>query len=174
MLTSGCIKTESVSMADALITYRRKPKLISLIMLIIGAVGLFGYMVLAAVLETAFDESPLWIDAFLVFAFPFTLGLIGFITMVRLNRSAKKHDEHSCCVFYADCFFYNGEKLGYGLCSIKREIQNYGYIFAMNGNLFLPFSTTGLSETELNTVRALFRQSVSGECVQLEKFSKEG
>lgn len=55
-----------------------KQKWISWIMLIIGAIGLITYIVLGTV-----RESKAWEDVLLIFAIPFTLGLILLINVHR-------------------------------------------------------------------------------------------
>ena len=79
------ITTSTVALDGALSIYRRKFKLISLVLLIIGAIGLITYIVAG----TLYEKEPLWVKFMLAFAVPFTLGLIGFITIIRLDRRAK-------------------------------------------------------------------------------------
>lgn len=95
----GSIKTESVSVESALVVYRKKIKIIALIMLIVGAVGLVAYIALSTVFENK------WLDALLVFAVPFTLGLIGTITIARVHKREKLNPTTCRCEFFADFFF---------------------------------------------------------------------
>ena len=97
------ITTSTVALDGALSIYRRKFKLISLVLLIIGAIGLITYIVAG----TLYEKEPLWVKFMLAFAVPFTLGLIGFITIIRLDRRAKTDGHKANCTFYSDCFFYN-------------------------------------------------------------------
>ena len=176
----GSIKTARISVAPALNMYRKKLKTVSLISLIIGALGVIMYIV-GAFFDTEDGGSPLWVDIFLVFAVPLALGLIGDITLIRLNRREQKEMPASECIFYADCFFYNcktafqseetQEKFTYTDAAIKRENDKYGYVFVTGKGAFLVFGKEGLEERELNTIRKLFNSPVpDGETVELKKY----
>lgn len=173
---NGSVKTKSIEVAPALDLYRKKLKLICLIMLIIGAIGLFAYIALSTILENK------WLSALLIFAVPFTLGLIGFVTIVRLHKREAREAGTSECEFFADCFICkvqntqgvnDSAKIAYSDAVLKRENENYGYIFVFNKGLFLVFSKEDLTESELNAIYKNFRKQVDGEVAPLEKFKDE-
>ena len=183
MLTEeGSIRTENISVGPALWQYRKRLKTISLISLIVGAVGLVMYIVGSA-LEAADGEGFSWIDISLVCTIPFTLGLIAYITLVRLKKRERDEDRTSECIFYADCFFYNSkathgpavvEKISYTDAVLKKENDNYGYIFVSSSGLFLVFSKESLQSGELNAIRKNFRQAISGgdEIAELKNYKE--
>ncbi|MCI8988250.1 MAG: hypothetical protein HFK05_00675 [Clostridia bacterium] len=155
------ITTSTVALDGALSIYRRKFKLISLVLLIIGAIGLITYIVAG----TLYEKEPLWVKFMLAFAVPFTLGLIGFITIIRLDRRAKTEGHKANCTFYSDCFFYNienkpSEKFIYSDAVLKSENENYGYIYILSRAFVAVFSKDGLDCGELNAIRRKFRKTV--------------
>ena len=179
----GSIGTESIAVAPALWDYRKKLKLIALIGMIVGGAGLVVYIVLGTVLGGENEDAPRWVDAFLIFAVPFAFGLIGTITFARLKSREKAENCTASFIFYADCFFYcyknsqsleeRKEKLSYSDAVVKRESDSYVYFFKKGRGLFLVFGKAGLSENELNTIRTLFNQPVSGETAELKNYKSE-
>ncbi len=177
MLTeNGSIRTKEIAVAPALDLYRKKLKLICLIMLIVGTVGLVAYIVTGMVWDIK------WLDVLLVFAVPFTLGLIGFITFVRLNKREAREGYVSECEFFADCFICKArsaqgveetEKIAYADAVLKRENEKYAYILVLGKGLFIVFGKEDLTAPELNAIRKNFRKEVAQEVEEvtpLEKF----
>ena len=174
------IKTARIPVAPALNFYRKRLKIISLLMLAVGAVGIVLYLVLGVVFAEDSGEAPRWVNSFLVLAVPFTLGLIGFIVIIRLHRRETAEGREAEISFYADCFVYSSKSLkelsetrqrfAYSEAALKRESEEFGYIFVNGKGLFLVFSKAGLKEEELNTVRKNFNVSVDGETVELENY----
>ena len=177
----GSIRTARVYVAPALNLYRKKLKLISLIALIVGAVGLVAYIALATVLGGETEDAPKWVDAFLVFAVPFTLGLIGYITLARLKSRERAENGTSECTFFADCFFCSykssklefAEKINYSDAVLKKENDSYGYIFVFGKGLFLVFSKEGLEANELNAIRKCFHLAIDGDNAELKNYPKD-
>ena len=169
MLTKeGSIRTQNISVGPALWQYRKKLQIVSLIALILGAVGLVMYIIGSAI-EAGDGKGFSWIDISLVCAIPFTLGLIAYITVIRLKKREKDEDKTSECTFYADCFFYNSkatqgsatvEKICYADAVLKKENEEYGYVFVSGRGLFLVFSKQGLQEAELNAIRKKFNKAI--------------
>ena len=174
MLTeNGSVKTKSIEVAPALDLYRKKLKLICIIFLIVGSLGLVAYIALSTVFEKK------WLDVLLIFAVPFTLGLIGTITFVRLHKREAQAQCVSESEFFADCFIFktqnargekNTDKFSYADAVLKRETEKYGYIFVLSRGLFLVFGKEDLTIPELNAIRKNFRKTVDGETAELEKF----
>lgn len=174
------ITTATVPLEGALTAYRRKFKLISLAILIIGAIGVIAYIALSTVYGVKYDKEPLWVKFFLAFAVPFTLGLIGFITVVRLNRREAQEKNRANCVFYGDCFFYNivnrqSEKFIYSDAILKSENENYGYIYILSRALLAVFSKEDLTVAEMNAIRKKLRKTVADgeETAELENYKNE-
>ena len=166
--------------APALDLYRKKLKIIGLLMLIAGCIGVSAYIVLATVLGGENGEAPKWVNAFLIFAVPFALGLIATITFKRLHTREKASESSSECQFYSDCFICRSaskinpsetkEKFFYSDAVLKKENEKYGYIFVFGKGLFLVFSKEGLTEGELNAIRKNFRQQTFGEVAELKNY----
>ena len=177
------IKTARIAVAPALNLYRKKLKIISLIMLAVGAVGIVLYLVLSIVFADDSGEAPLWVRAFLVLAVPFTLGLIGFIVIVRLHKREVAEGREAEILFYADCFVYSSKSLkelsesrqrfAYSDAALKGENEKFGYIFVNSKGLFLVFSKEGISDCELNAIRKCFRRSPDGETCELKNYTPE-
>ena len=178
----GSIRTQNISVGPALWQYRKKLRIISLISLILGAVGLVMYIVGSA-LEASDGKGFSWIDISLVCSIPFTLGLIAYITIFRLKKREKEEDKTSECTFYADCFFYNcrtaqnpteiTDKFAYSDAVLKRENDNYGYIYVFSKGVLLAFSKVNLETAELNAIRKRFRQNVEGDTAELKNYKTE-
>lgn len=176
----GSIKTANIPVVPALNEYRKKLKTVSLIALITGAVGVIFY-ILGAFFDTEDGGTPLWVDIFILFAVPLGLGLVGYITIVRLHKREKKENCTAEASFYADCFFYrtksasrpeeNSEKFFYTDAVLKRETDKYGYIFVNGTGAFLVFGKEGLEERELNAIRKLLKVPVpDGETAELKNY----
>ena len=180
LLDEGSIKTENTDVAPALNLYRKKLKTVALISIIAGVAGIIMYIV-GSVLDMEDGETPRWVDIFLFFAVPFALGLIGYITIIRLGKREKADGRTSECLFYADCFFYTSkssaqsqtvDKFFYSDAVLKRENKKYGYIFVTSRVLFLVFSKEGLKEEALNAIRKNFGKPFNGETVELKNYEK--
>ena len=176
----GSVKTADISVVPALNEYRKKLKIISLIALILGAVGVIMYII-GAFFNTEDGGTPLWADICIVFAVPLALGLVGNITIVRLHKREKAANSTSECEFFADCFFCRTktafrpegitEKFSYSDAVLKRETEKYGYIFVNGTGAFLVFGKEGLEESELNAIRRLLKVPVpDGEAAELKNY----
>ena len=176
----GSIKTARISDEHAFVLYRKKSKTISLISLIIGSIGLITYIVLGTLLGGDDEDAPHWIDVLLIFAVPFTVGLIFYITSIRVHRREKTACSKSECTFYADCFFYTYttsfnsaetvEKYLYSDAVFKRENEKYFYVYVICRKAFVAFSKEGLEDSELNAIKKCFRLAVSGETAELKNY----
>ena len=176
----GYIVTENTAVAPALNLYRKKLKIVALISLIVGVIGIIMY-ILGSVLEMEDGETPLWVNIFLFFAVPLALGLIGTITLIRLAKREKAENRTSECSFYADCFIHTSksalnsqstDKIFYSDAVLKNENEKYGYIFVASRGLFLVFSKEGLKAEELNAIRKSFGKQVEGDTAELKNYEK--
>ena len=166
----GSIKTAGINESQACSLYRKKHKIISLLMLIIGIAGTSVYVVLGTVLGGDTEDAPRWVNVFLLFAVPFALGLIGTITLARLKKREKAEGRETEITFYADCFFYSYktatnstetvDKISYSDAVLKGINEKYGYIFVFGKGIFVAFGTEGLDSAELNAIRKNFRHPV--------------
>lgn len=182
LLQDGSIKTESAENGKALGLYRKKQKIVSLVLLITGAVGLAAYLVASSLLIAVFNGAPRWMDIFLVFAVPFTLGLIGCVTIARLKSREKKEGRTSEMQFYADCFIVKAQtaqtpseskRISYLDGILKCENEKFGYILLIRRPVILPFSKENLGADELNAIRRLFKIQIDGECAELKNYKTE-
>ena len=177
----GSVKTARIAVAPALELYRKKLKIFSVIALIIGAVGIVAYIALSSVLEIKEGDAPRWADAFLIFAVPFVLGLVGYITIRRLKSRENKENRTSEFTFYADCFLYStktayqaeiSNKFLYSGTILKRENEKYGYIEVVGKAVILPFCKENLEISELNAIRKQFGQNPNGETQELKNYTQ--
>ena len=174
------IKTARIPVAPALNLYRKKLKIICLIMLAVGAVGIVLYLVLGTVFADDSGEAPVWVNSFLILAVPFTLGLIGFIVIIRLHKREVAEGREAEMVFYADCFVYSSKSLkelsettqrfAYSDAALKCENEKFCYIFVNSKGLFLVFSKEGLHEEQLNAIRKNFNKPTCGGAAELQNY----
>ena len=176
----GSIKTASVQVAPALKSYRKKFEIISHVMLVAGTIGVLVYIVLSVVLGGEDDDAPRWVNVFIVFAVPQTLGLIGSITMSRLKKRERAENSTSECQFFADCFIYTFRstlqpaetvyKVGYPDAVLKGENDSYGYIYIFSRGVFAVFAKEGLGDAELNAIRKCLRHNPEGDTAELKNY----
>lgn len=187
MLTdSGSIKTNEVDFEDAMVKYRKKYKILWLVMLIVGAAGLVAYFSLLVALEIIYKREFPWLDVMFIFAVPFALGLIFTVSIARIHKYELREEKVGACEFFADCFFCTVRasasfqtsptqlKLNYSDGIYKCENEKYAYIYVPEKRYFLPFGKDGLSVAELNGIRKNFKQIIDGDAVELENYKEGG
>ena len=131
-----------------------------IIMLVIGAIGVLGYIA-GAVLQELFPEDFKWTDNFLFAVVPFTLGLIFTLaTRIQKKDDAKTNGLVTCSEFFSDCIIFRAFKgdeqisvirVNYTQIVLTKKRVNYLYIMLPQGVSY-PIFVGGLSQTELNTV----------------------
>ena len=62
----------------------------SVVALIIGAIGVLAYIILATVWETLYEYTPAWCDALLVFAVPLGIGIVFTLSFRSTFKQAEK------------------------------------------------------------------------------------
>lgn len=152
--------------------------IVSLICLIVGAIGLAAYIGVSTYLETVYEDAPAWCDALLVFAVPFAFGLIFLLTIHSLVKQARKNsgviNEYE---FFADCIMareIRGEettanvRMEYAQILKTKEKGDYLFFYYQVKQFLYPVEKATLSTDELNTVKKLMRAPVPAGAKILE------
>ena len=181
---NGGINTQRIEVASALILYRKKIKILLIVALIVGTLGVIAHLGLSSALQIIDGKTPIWVEVILfVSAPPFVLGLVGTITLARQRSREKKDNCKAQFVFYGDCFFYKfsntqtiepmNRKFFYSDAVLKGENENFGYICLLRNSTVLPFSKENLEEKELNAIRKNFGKPAGGETAELKNYKTE-
>lgn len=164
------IVCEPVSAGEAIGSYKKfMPAAIAVCA--VGGAGLIAYIVLSTIFggEGIFDEPP-WVSAFLVFAVPFTVGLIFALSIRSMERMRENlKDNFYACEFFSDCFLITESKGGEQLSVRKEFYENIVRVKIKNGCLLayandahlVPARISGLSAEQLNTLKKLMRLPVA-------------
>lgn len=146
--------------------FSHKLFVVSLILLIAGAVGLAVYFASVVYYIAFFDESPAWCEALLLFAIPFAFGLIMLITVRTQIKNAKKiSGVKNVYEFYSDCLIAkeirNGEqtavvRIEYGKIVKTKDTPEVFYFYYVVKTLAYPINKAGLTAAEFGTVKKLF------------------
>ena len=140
-----------------------KSKLISLIMMIIGAVGLIVYVLLG----TFIPGEPKWVELFLLFAIPLGVGLVCLVTINITNKKSLEGDRELKLVFSEESYIVseikNGEKVAevnvyYKDVLKTRETQNYFFIY-QSQTIAHPVKKSDLTTEQLEQVKKLIIDS---------------
>ena len=133
--------------------------IMSLIFLIVGAIGSIAYLVLTTIF------SNIWLNLLLIFAFVFGFGLIFFIS---LNKTIKIADQESFTnkyQFYEDelviTSLKNGEIISTATTKYSqfikiRENQNFILIYPSK-NATYPIVKNNISQQDLNDIRKILK-----------------
>lgn len=145
--------------------------IVSLICLIVGAVGLAAYIGISAYLGTVYEDAPAWCDALLVFAVPFAFGLIFLLTIHSLVKQARKNsgviNEYE---FFADCIMareIRGEeitanvRMDYSQILKVKEKGDYLFFYYQVKQFLYFIEKAALTTDELNTIKKLMRANVA-------------
>lgn len=156
--------------------------IVSLVCLIVGAIGLAAYIGVSTYLGTVYDDAPAWCDALLVFAVPFAFGLIFLLTIHSLVKQARKNsgviNEYE---FFADCIMareIRGEevcatvRMDYAQIVKTKEKGEYLFFYYQVKQFLYPIEKAALTTEELNTIKKLMRAPVpeGAEIIELCKF----
>ncbi len=157
----------------------KKLYIFSVVMLVVGCVGLAAYLILAVV----FENPPAWTEAFLAFAVPFGVGLV-FLLSVRsqLKQVRKFSGAVNGYEFYSNKLIYEewrgGEKLAttgvdYNfLTSAKQKRGFLLFYYALRASNFV-IDKSSLTEAELNTIKKLLKMQIAenAETLQLSEYA---
>lgn len=181
---SGAIKTEFTDFTGMQKKYHATLKTVSIILLVIGSLGLVAYIAVSTVLDTTYENAPAWCDAMLIFAVPFAFGLVLIIIIQAQQKQARKNvGAVNIYEFFSDCIIIRGGRAGlqtgvfraeYAQVTKVKEVGNYLiFYYAANVSLF-PLDKTQLTEEELNTIKALLRAPVQegAQTLELPAFSQ--
>jgi len=142
-------------------------KIISIILLVTGSLGLVAYIAVSTALETIYESAPVWCEALLVSAVPFAFGLIFLLTInARIKQSGKNAGTVNSYEFFSDCLVIRSSRAGMQLgvfradySKIIKTAEKGGYLlfyYAASAAVF-PLDKTKLTAEELNTVKKLLR-----------------
>lgn len=171
---NNSIKTEVSDFVAVQKEFSHKLNILSIIALITGGAGLIAYFVLGVF----FDEAA-WVDALLVFAVPFTLGLVFvFASRTQIKQSQKNTGSTNVYEFFSDCLVmrelrFNAEiavvRVNYGDIFKVKNTEHYLFFFYRVKNLAYPVDKTKLSPVEVNTIKRLLgdKTDENAEVLQL-------
>lgn len=161
----GCIEFKFGVDENIVKQHTRKLFIFSVIALTVGAAVLAAYIVLCVILEEA------WVDALLVGAVPFAVGLIFVITVRKEIATARslRGGEYAYEIFSDGAMFFsyvNGEKKGFVKirwdgCAKAKETEryiNFRYVWQV-----YYVDKSALTAAELNTLRKLLRLPYDGD-----------
>lgn len=181
MLTDkGSIKVETTLDERVQKEFLAKLFIVSLVCLVIGSIGIVGYIVwdvTSAILEIYEPDIVILIAVAVFFAF----GLIFVLTYNKVVKKARTEDKKEVYEFFSNYLvandYVNGEqvatvKIYYKQISKRRETKNYLFFFVQT-NAACALSKAALTEGELNTVRSLLGFSSLGMGIQLPDGEQE-
>lgn len=165
----GSILTEKITVGEARKARTKNMSWLWIILLVIGAIGVLGYLV-GTVLEEIYESEFWWVDALLFAVIPFALGLIFTLALRIQKKSEIKTDDISTnCELFSDCLifreFRDGEQLGVfritypQILSVKQR-GCFLYCIIAQGIAY-PLFLGGISEAEINTIRKQLKLRVS-------------
>lgn len=177
---NGTIKVETRLDENAQKEFMRTLFIVSLICLVIGSIGIVGYIVwnvTSAILETYEPDIVILIAVAVFFAF----GLIFVLTYNKVVKKARTEDKKEEYEFFSNYLiandYLNGEqvatvKIYYKNIIKRRETKNYLFFFVQT-NAACALSKAALTKEELNTVRSLLGFSARGTEMQLPDGEQE-
>ncbi|MBD5632625.1 MAG: hypothetical protein HDP34_05290 [Clostridia bacterium] len=157
---NNSIKTEVSDFVSVQKELSYKLNIVSIVALIIGSAGLLAYFVLGVL----FEEAK-WVDALLVFAVPFTLGLVFVVAFrTQIKQSQKNAGSTNVYEFFSDCLVMREMRFGSEIAVVRvsygdifkvKNTANYLLFFYRVKNLAYPVDKTKLSPVEVNTIKRL-------------------
>lgn len=155
------IETVAILNEKVQIELSKKPKLISLICVIIGAIGLVAYIAISMFIDH-------WaINILLFFAFPFGVGLVTLTTINKNTKNFKLNNVINNYKFYEDHIiitsFKGDEQIGmskieYSAINKIKETETFLFFFA-NFSAAFPIIKTALNNDELSTIKTLLTKN---------------
>lgn len=149
-----------------------------IVLLVIGAALLIGYIAASTVYEELNGKAPWWGDLLLFGgAIPFAIGLIFTLaTRSQLKADRKTEQIITHCEFFSDCFilreFKEEEQVGVLRIDYKNVLRSkqrgeYIYVYIAQAVAY-PVWVKSLSDSELFTVKKLLKIPVKGEGGEVE------
>jgi ABC-type transport system involved in multi-copper enzyme maturation permease subunit len=171
----GTIVTKTKVDEEVQRVLNKKISIISLIAIILGAVGVLALLVLDIVLTFRDQESAVVIAFLMVFAVILGCG-IGLLLIVKkqVNFLKTKNWENSY-EFYKNYFIVNQFTNGENVAVVKnyvtqiekaKETEKYLFFF-ISSSMAYPVSKEGLTDDEINTLRSVFSLPVKGNILPL-------
>ena len=156
----GSILTEKATVGEARKARTKNILWLWIIFLVIGSIGVLGYIV-GSVLQELYPDDFKWTDILLLAVIPFTLGLIFTLaTRIQKKDDSKTNDLVTCSEFFSDCIIFRSFKgdeqisvirVNYTQIVLTNRRINFLYIMVPQGVSY-PVFVGGLSQTELNTI----------------------
>jgi ABC-type transport system involved in multi-copper enzyme maturation permease subunit len=171
----GTIVTKTKVDEEVQRVLNKKISIISLIAIILGAVGVLALLVLDIVLTFRDQESAVVIAFLMVFAVILGCG-IGLLLIVKkqVNFLKTKNWENGY-EFYKNYFIVNQFTNGENVAVVKnyvtqiekaKETEKYLFFF-ISSSMAYPVSKEGLTDDEINTLRSVFSLPVKGNILPL-------
>lgn len=155
------IETVAILNEKVQIELTKKNKMLSTIALIVGALGLIAFVVCSTVWESKI------FGLLLLFAFPFTFGLISIISINKNIKNFKLHNIINNYQFNEDHFIvksFNGNeqigmsKINYTNILKLKETETFIFIFANRISAY-PIIKQTISASELDTIKSLIAKA---------------
>lgn len=147
-------------------SFRKGGMALAAVAFAVGAAGLAAYLVLTVFYSVVYEETPAWSEALVVFAVPFTVGLIFLLTARQQRKAAQRNAglvrEYE---FFSDCFVMReyrdgvqtgAVRFGYGQIIRAKQKGAYLLLYYLTMSVFYPVDVSPLGEAERNTLKKLF------------------
>lgn len=166
----GSVLTEKITAGEARKALTKNLKWLWIALLIVGAIGIAGYIFAVTFWEEVYGRAPEWAEIILwLSAIPFAVGLIFTLaTNSQKKADLKTANIQSSSQFFADCIIYREFRDGEQIGVIRLDYNNILRVKERGGFLYLtvaqgisyPVLAAGLTETELNTVKKQLKMPV--------------
>ena len=166
---NGTIKVETRLDENVQKEFMAKTFIVSLVCLILGSVGIVAYLTWDILSEFIAIKAPS-IVILIVFACAFAFGLVFVISRNKLVKKARTENKTEVYEFFNNYVvandYLNGEqvatvKIYYNQIIKRKETKNYIFFFVQTAAA-CPVSKAGLTDGELNAIRALLGTGISG------------
>ncbi len=155
-------KTKTKIDANVQLELTKSSKITSIVMLVIGILGLLVYIVVGTIWE-----NLIWTEYFISFAIPFAVGLVMIIGINKannriLNSNTVNENEFEFHEKYVEIVTYRNEenvgntKLFYSDIFKVRETKNYIFLY-LNAASALPINKNNLDQNQLIILRGLLK-----------------
>ncbi len=151
------IETVAILNEKVQIELTKKNKMLSIVALVVGAIGLVAFVILS----TMFENKLFGI--LLIFAFPFTFGLISVISINKNIKNFKLHNITNNYQFNEDYFIvksFNGteqigmSKINYANIYKLKQTETFLFIFANRVSAY-PIIKAAITSEELSKLESL-------------------